>query len=716
MRLRRGAIALALCAPLGCAPAPGSRPARPAPAVGQVKHYQPLEMAGDARQAGQAVILGTDEANGSTVLALPAAPTPVVVDAMTVARADAAGGASHAIVLTSAPAPGAAIAATATTTRAAPGDAEPAAPVQVGGGDDGAAGARWRADAWSAALIATTALGKDLADAALSATPAGAVDGPASALLAGGFVAAMLGDTIDPAATLAGAIQPDGTIGPVAGLADQVAAAIARGRTRIGVPAGMRVVRSATSGKDVDLVQLAHSRRAELIELADVRDAYRLLTGRRLPAPVPVAAAAMALPPAALDRLEARYSAWQRKLAEEWAPLLQLEQAGRLPAAITVLMRVAHGRSEHAEALHRTGKPVAAYGDILAAWLYAAAANQTHAVIGKLAAGDLDVAIAALAALDSGDAGLRAAFGRIAGQPPATLAGQLTAIEALQAVLRGWAYHELAADSLRAATQTLGELRGKPATELGSPATAESAAAAIAPAVLRLLRAVAETTVAEQELDLAPDPGAGEAGGPACASSAAELTRTAAAQRQVAAAALAQLDALLVEPLARKAGIIADAARWRLAAIEPDYLIADQLVRGAASGLPHEIAAAWGEGSLGAGLLALAASRAAYHSAALVIAKYDALGVHSDDTGRITSVNHPQAFRALLASAERTARAAAHSAQVATGAIPVQARLAYQVAVIEAAGGLDDQLDALAELWSATAFSEAAVSLARSCR
>ena len=157
-------------------------------------------------------------------------------------------------------------------------------------------------------------------------------------------------------------------------------------------------------------------------------------------------------------------------------------------------------------------------------------------------------------------------------------------------------------------------------------------------------------------------------------------------------------------------------ARARVAALEPDYLIADQLVRGATGGLPHEIAAAWGEGSLGAGLLAFAASRAAYHSAALVIAKYDALGVHSDDTGRIASVNHPQAFRALLASAERAARGAARSAQGATGAIPVQARLAYQVAVIEAAGGLDDQLDALAELWTATAFSEAAVSLARNCR
>src|SRR6185436_9631796 len=147
------------------------------------------------------------------------------------------------------------------------------------------------------------------------------------------------------------------------------------------------------------------------------------------------------------------------------------------------------------------------YGDVLAAWLYAAAANQTHAVIGKLAAGDPDAAIAALAALDPGDAGLRAAFERIGAQPPATLAGHVAAIEALQAVLRGWAYHELAADALRTASQALGALRGKPAAELGAPAIAESAAAAIAPAVLRLLRTAAETTVAEQERDLAADPG-----------------------------------------------------------------------------------------------------------------------------------------------------------------------------------------------------------------
>jgi len=772
MTLRRGAVTLALCtalsAALNCAPPP--RPVRPGLAPGAVKHYRPLEMASDARRADLAVVLGTDDANGSTVLPMPATATPVVVDALALSHASTpATGVAQAIVLTRAPAgalapggttawsneraPGSAAGTPSPDTRTVPstasgtgsatdaasttapaGSSSPSAtsspsaasspsgagspnattgraavPVQVDGADESPAGARWRAGAWSAALVAATALGKDLADVALSATPAGPVDGTASALVAAGFAAVMLGDTLDPAATLAGVIEPDGTIGPIAGMPEQLAAAVARGKTRIGVPAGMRIARSAATGNEVDLARFARDHRAEVIELADMHDAYRLLTGHALPAPVPVPAAAMALDQAALDRLDARYLVWQRKLADEWAPLLQLEQSGRMPEAVMMMLRVAHDRSEHAEALHRAGKLVGAYGDMLAGWVYASAANQTYAVIGTLAAGDPAAALAALSALDAGDDAVRAVFGRIAGRQPSTLAGHLAMLEALQAALRGWAYHELAADSLRATAALLGELQGKSPADLGAPATAESVAAAVAPTVLRMLRAVAEAMVAEQVLELAPDDGV------ACTCAPGELIRAAAALQGATAAALGHVDALVVAPIARKAGLATDAARWRVAAAEPDYLIADQLSRASSGGLPHELAVAWGDGAVAAGLLALAAPRAAYHSAALVIAKYEALGVHSDDAGRIDAVNHPQAFRALLAGAERSARAAARTAQAAAGAIPLQARLAYQVAVASSGGTLDDQLYALGELWTATAFSEAAVILARSC-
>src|ERR1051325_3206409 len=107
MTLRRGAVTLALCtalsAALNCAPPP--RPVRPGLAPGAVKHYRPLEMASDARRADLAVVLGTDDANGSTVLPMPATATPVVVDALALSHASTpATGVAQAIVLTRAPA------------------------------------------------------------------------------------------------------------------------------------------------------------------------------------------------------------------------------------------------------------------------------------------------------------------------------------------------------------------------------------------------------------------------------------------------------------------------------------------------------------------------------------------------------------------------------------------------------------------------------------
>ncbi|TMQ16136.1 MAG: hypothetical protein E6J90_24285 [Deltaproteobacteria bacterium] len=469
----------------------------------------------------------------------------------------------------------------------------------------------------------------------------------------------------------------------------------------------MQVARSA-AGKDVDLVQLAHAHRAEAIEIASVHDAAQLLTGHRLPARVPVAAAAMALDPAARERLEGWYVEWQRRLADEWAPLLQLEQAGRMPAMVTSMLRVAHEHAARAEAAHRAGRLVTAHGDMLVAWAYATAANRTHAVLGKLAAGDLDGAEAALAALDPGDTGLAAGFGRVVAMPPTTIAGHLAMLDALEAALRGWAFHELAAETLHAATRVLGDLRGKPRSELAAPSTAEAVAAVVAPTVLRMLRTVAEAAIAEHELALAPDQGT------ACSCAPAALARAAAAYAAAAAAALDHVEAVLVEPLARKSQISVDDARRQVAAIEPDYLLAAQLVRSASAGLPHELAASWGDDAVATGLLALAAGEAAYRSAALVLAKYESLGVHTS-AGRIDAVNHPPAFRALLAGAERAARAAGHAAQIATGAIPVQARRAHQLAAIEATGSVDDQIDALAQLWAATAFSEMAVVLARDC-
>src|ERR1051326_5703187 len=50
--------------------------------TGSVKTYQPLGIKDDAKAPSQAVILGTDDKNGSTVLKLPATGSKASVDAM----------------------------------------------------------------------------------------------------------------------------------------------------------------------------------------------------------------------------------------------------------------------------------------------------------------------------------------------------------------------------------------------------------------------------------------------------------------------------------------------------------------------------------------------------------------------------------------------------------------------------------------------------------
>jgi len=119
------------------------------------------------------------------------------------------------------------------------------------------------------------------------------------------------------------------------------------------------------------------------------------------------------------------------------------------------------------------------------------------------------------------------------------------------------------------------------------------------------------------------------------------------------------------------------------------------------------------EHSLAWGLLSLAGSELAYFDASQLIAKYYSLGVSTDENNKVDKLEYEEAFTNMLASAERNARANAHAARIAAGAIPVQAKLAYQLASVERAGDLTDKIDALSEFWASSAFSQTAVMLAR---
>jgi hypothetical protein len=181
------------------------------------------------------------------------------------------------------------------------------------------------------------------------------------------------------------------------------------------------------------------------------------------------------------------------------------------------------------------------------------------------------------------------------------------------------------------------------------------------------------------------------------------------------AAGIHYFETLLVQPLADQAHLSLDQARQRLAMREPNYLVAFILSRAAqaTSGMLGDLKKQWGEKSLQWNLMSLAASELAYSKSAELVAKYYSLGINKDATGRVNQVDHEKAFLNMLVTAERTARANARAAKIATGSIPVQAKLAYQLAAVEREGDMQDKIDALAGFWTSSAFSQTAVMLAR---
>src|SRR3569623_779415 len=387
----------------------------------------------------------------------------------------------------------------------------------------------------------------------------------------------------------------------------------------------MRIAKSEASGEQVDLVELARRHGAEAVEVADVHDAYKLLTGKSLPEPVPVPEAEMALDKDTIAALDAKYKEWQTRVGTEWATLVQLENAGRLPPLLTAMRKYAQTYAEAAAALHKRGMAGAAYSRMLAAWAFASATTQAYDILQKVQAGNIAGAVDQSKALDRLDETTMAVLQKIGTMPPDTLAGHLEMMAAFEAGLRGYVFKQMASRSIEQTAAYLASLKGTPPAQLGSPEAADKIMQARAPTLLYVGRTIAESTLATQELEFEHAPSVPYVG-----------------------------------------------------SIPNVHRMATSFQSAGAAGLETT----WGEQSLAWALLSLAGSELAYDDVAQLIAKYDSLGVHTDDSGKVDKIEHDKAFAHMLATAERD-------------------------------GDLGDKLDALGEFWAASGFSQTAVMLAR---
>jgi hypothetical protein len=557
---------------------------------------------------------------------------------------------------------------------------------------------------------------------------AGAIGAPnadeaAEAMMAVGFAAALTGGAIDSRTTLVAAVLPDGSLGLVDGLPERVAALAAAGKKRIGVAAATAV--SGESGKAVRL----QSEGAEVVVLADVAAAYAFATGSALPATLDAREAELALSGDETAQLVTTYAAWQRRISGEWAALLLLDNAARLPVKIGQLATVALREAKLAEELRVAGSWSAAIDRLMEATAVSGAAVAAFRVVELMQQAKLDEAIAALRERDV-VAEASAVVLAIGDAARPTSGEQLHHLALAGNALRAVALARASATAVEEASAALRAMTSLAPGELGSAATARSVTSAVVPALVASRRAAVAAEGARLLLELRD-------GGGGAARRAEDLARvlpdekllapwrgTLDPSRSPGEAAGAAGDGAAGAAGAGAPGGLAGASlpASTTAAISPlAYPEAAMIELGAT--WPPELSAMrarWGERSPQWLLTRWAASLTAAQLAAQMLAERRSLGGRRDAMdGQLTIPAGPftNALPAMLAAADRHARQTANAARVATGAVPLGQRLAYQLGHQLARRPEPAlQVRALHALWWSTAVGEAALRLARAAR
>lgn len=144
-------------------------------------------------------------------------------------------------------------------------------------------GDQWEASAWNAMTVSTLITGASLDKRQFQVNATGFIDGPsAGALMTVGAISLIRGDKIDSDVTMTGTINPDGTVGPVGGIQYKLEGAKKAGKTTVLIPSG-QLREPDENGDIIDLKEIGDDLDLDVIEVANVYEAYDEFTGKSLP-------------------------------------------------------------------------------------------------------------------------------------------------------------------------------------------------------------------------------------------------------------------------------------------------------------------------------------------------------------------------------------------------------------------------------------------------
>jgi hypothetical protein len=541
-----------------------------------------------------------------------------------------------------------------------------------------ATGSQWQSAGWTAVLLGSLLNGSDPNKYNVSFTSNGRIDGPsAGGLMTVGVLAALRGAHIKDDVTMTGTINPDGTIGPVGGIAHKIEGAAKAGKKTVLVPIGQRYDMDENTQQQVDLVEVGRKNGVDVREVGTVFDAYSQLTGETLPEPS-TGSGSPAFPQQAADRLRAGAMNLIGTYQKERAQVDGLSEDARSPFNDNI--QYADGQAALVDQSLKQGLFAVAYDQAYNAASSMRDVNSSATLYERYLTNGLEGALSQLEASRSVLTQLEAEVNSLQAKKMATASDAVTVFDAYSEIAIG-------TGKVLLANQIYDDL-----AQNGSTYDQDKLFTLIFAAAQLYTEAGDSVQLAEDATDIGL--GFGKSKAPTQ-----EQVRAVAKNMQLTADAnLTTFESIFVEPAAESVGMSASAFKSALANKEPLY----NLAKASDQGIGVLMDVAGGEDRAGA--LVFGHSQTKYTLASMLVAKYYSLGAELDENLNITSYDRTKALGEMLEFADKRARELIGQAG---DEVPMRALYYFENAQqLRQSGDPTDKLNALSYYWQASLLSQ----------
>ncbi len=574
--------------------------------------------------------------------------------------------------------------------------------VAIAGDLSGGQGGSWRAGVWMSAHQASTSVGRDLTDYAISSRGYGFIDGAsASALFTATMMAAMMGLPIKSEFTMTGTVNPDGTVGPVGGIPNKFMAALQKGKKILGYPIGQRFARDEHTKELVDLQELAAQAGGRAVEVATVYDAYQLLTGEAFPHPRPLSTSEMSLPRSVHQRLGEYTQKWSKVFAT-YGKGFMAQKVEKIPAAAD-RMNTAYKYMKKSSELLQEGSVAAAYDFAQrgGAWAFTSfwyarfLRLAVHKQFKEIYSTTMQLKKSEKKVFDQLQA-LRI-------QRPGTVDQLVAVISAYEQLVEAWAYTENGNILLKQTMANIQKMQKTPPKKDPTGLMFEW----FYDTALKYSLAEIKQAKAGNFLTFHVTPSAPYAMDPA------RLRRVAKVFLAAAQANLIYFEEIFVPMFVKALGKSPAIVKNILKSQIGKYLLATLCLR-----FPQFVLSkAWGENAVETAFAQVAGSMGSYFNSSMLITKYYSLKLNIVDKimgkGTVQSVPRLKALVSMIGHAEKSVRINAALAQKHAGTVPTSAKVFYHIGMTMKEMMPSLKIKALEMFWRASMECQLAVMLSR---